>query len=314
MALRQNIVSSGPVVIAGPSLPWKGLISLAIVFAVWGSTYLGIRIAVSGGGFPPFSLGGYRLVAAGLLMLGWAVATRRRVLLSRRDLAMLALSGLLFWVGGNGLVVYALTLVPSGYGALIMGTMPIFAAVIDAGVGRRMPPARAAVGLALGLAGIAVLSAPQLDRSGAAGAIGLFALACAACSWAIGSVVHKHRPPRGDAVVNAGWVLLFGGLGFSAIALLRGEPAAAPTREALAALGYLTVVGSVVGFGCYVVALRELPPDLVMTHAYVNPVVAVILGWAILGEPLSAATGAGAVLVLVGVYQVFRGRVTSRSG
>lgn len=306
---RSNTIQSTGLIAVRRPIPWKGLFFLAVVYLVWGSTYLAIHVAVSPeGGMPPFALGAMRLSTAGALMLGWAAATGRPVRMPARELVTHATLGTLLWLGGNGLVVWALTRTSSGYAALLMGAMPIFAALLDAGLARRAPSRRAVLGLILGVAGIAALSAPELRTGGAAVLGGMIALTLAALSWAVGSVYGSRHPISVDSTVSSGWVLLFGGVGFGLVSLLRGEPAATPSTDALYALGYLVVVGSVVGFGSYMIALRLLPTDLVMTHAYVNPVVAVILGWWILGEPLSATTWLGAALVLLGVYNVFRGR------
>lgn len=288
----------------------KGLICLALVYLIWGSTYLAIRVAVAnGGGFPPFSLGAVRLLSAGALVLAWAAALGRPLRLSRTQLAEQAAAGWLLWLGGNGLVVWALTRVSSGYAALLMGATPIFVALLEAVRDRRAPSPRAGLGLVLGLGGIAALSGPELaGGDGRAALVGLIALLLAALSWALGTVYQQRARSPIDPLVAAGYMLLFAGIGFGIVAFLRAEPTPAPTAGAWWSLSYLVVVGSVIGFASYVYALRLLPASLVMTHAYVNPVVAVVLGWAWLGEPFTGWTWLGSALVLLGVYQVFRAR------
>lgn len=287
----------------------EGVIFLGLVYLIWGSTYLAIRVAVAdGGGFPPFSLGAVRLVVAGILVLAWAAALGRPVRLSRAQLAEQAIAGWLLWLGGNGLVVWALTRVSSGYAALLMGATPIFVALLEAARDRRAPTPRAGLGLAFGLAGIAALSGPELAGDGRAALIGLVALLLAAFSWALGTVYQQRARSPIDPLVAAGYMLLFSGIGFAIVAWLRAEPTPSPTVGAWWSLAYLTIVGSVVGFASYIYALRLLPASLVMTHAYVNPVVAVVLGWAWLGEPFTGWTWLGTALVLLGVYQVFRAR------
>ncbi|HUH03351.1 MAG TPA: EamA family transporter [Kofleriaceae bacterium] len=286
------------------------MIFLGLVYLIWGSTYLAIRVAVAdGGGFPPFSLGAVRLVAAGILVLAWAAALGRPLRLSRTQLAEQAAAGWLLWLGGNGLVVWALTRVSSGYAALLMGATPIFVALLEAVRDRRAPTPRAGLGLGLGLGGIAALSGPELaGGDGRTALVGLIALLLAALSWALGTVYQQRARSPIDPLVAAGYMLLLAGIGFGIVALLRAEPTPAPTTGAWWSLAYLVIVGSVVGFASYVYALRLLPADLVMTHAYVNPVVAVVLGWAWLGEPFTGWTWLGSALVLLGVYQVFRAR------
>ncbi|HTM21213.1 MAG TPA: EamA family transporter [Kofleriaceae bacterium] len=285
---------------------------LGVVYLVWGSTYLGIRVAVRGeGGFPPFVLGAVRLGSAGVILLALTAMMGRPVRAARAELASHATSGLLLWVGGNGLVVWALQRVDSGYAALLMSLTPIFVVLLEAGLARRAPGVALGRALLLGTAGIGLLSAPALAGAGGVDALGLAALVLAALSWAIGTLYQQRRHVDSDPLAAAGWQLVFAGLGFAAVALLRGEAAPSPSPQAWAALAYLVVVGSVLGFGSYVWALRLLPGPIVMTHAYVNPVIAVLLGWALIGEPLTLWTWAGTGLILLGVVETLR-EITSR--
>jgi drug/metabolite transporter (DMT)-like permease len=306
---RTTIVPNQAVIAEHGSVAWKGLLCLGAVYLIWGSTYLAIRVAVAdGGGFPPFSLGAVRLSIAGVLVLGWASLLGRSVRLSPRQLLEQGVAGWLLWLGGNGLVVWSLTRVGSGYAALVLGATPIFVAMLEAVRDRRAPTPRASLGLAFGLAGIAALSGPELAANGRVAVIGLAALLLAALSWAFGTIYQQRSRDPVDPLVAAGYMLLLAGIGFGLVSIARAEPLPTPTAGAWWSLAYLIVVGSMIGFASYVYALRLLPASLVMTHAYVNPVVAVVLGWAALGEPFTAWTWAGTGLVLVGVYQVFRAR------
>jgi drug/metabolite transporter (DMT)-like permease len=220
---------------------------------------------------------------------------------------MHAVSGVLLWVGGNGLVVWALQRVDSGYAALLMSLTPIFVVLTEAMLRRRAPGVAVGRALALGTGGIALLSAPAL-ASGGADLLGLAALVLAALSWAIGMIYQQRHVDGGDPLASAGWQLVFAAIGFAVVAVVRGESLPSPSAEALGALAYLVLVGSVLGFGSYVWALRLLPAQVVMTHAYVNPVIAVVLGWMLLGEPLTIWTWAGTGLILLGVVETLRRR------
>jgi len=288
--------------------PTKGIVCLGLVYLIWGSTYLAIHFAVRpGAGFPAFSLGAARLSVAGVLMVLWAALAGQRVLLTAREALSLASAGSLLWLGGNGLVIWAVTQVDTGYAALLMASMPIWIVVIESILDRTIPSGPTMRAIFLGTAGIGVLSGPSL-ASGEASLAGVVAVIVAAICWASGSVVQQRRPVSVPPMASAGYQLLFASLGFVVVALLRNEPMPAPTPTAWWALVYLVVVGCVVGFGGYVYALRELPSGLVMTHAYVNPVVAVLLGWLVVGEAITPWTFAGTALVLLGVADVFRNR------
>jgi drug/metabolite transporter (DMT)-like permease len=161
-------------------------------------------------------------------------------------------------------------------------------------------------------AGLVVLSYPVLRTGVAADMLGVLALAVAGASWGLGSIVLHRRKLALDSIVVSGWQQLAGGLGFAAVALLVGEPLPRPTPEAWAAWGYLTVVGSLVAFSCFVYALKVLPTSVVMTYAYVNPAIAVVLGWLILGESITGYTFLGMALILAGVWGVFHAKLARR--
>jgi drug/metabolite transporter (DMT)-like permease len=153
------------------TIPWAGLGYLLVTYVVWGSTYLGIRIAVrEGSGFPPFTLVALRLLAAGCILMLWALASGRPVRLTRRELLLLAGSALLLWVGGNGLVTWAEQRADSSYAALLVSAAPVWVALLEAVLDRRAPTLLLAASLFVGLGGVALLSAPALAAGGAADA------------------------------------------------------------------------------------------------------------------------------------------------
>lgn len=221
---------------------------------------------------------------------------------------MLAASGVLLWLGGNGLVTFAEQRAESGLAALMVASMPIWSALIEAVVDRRWPSRQFAIPLLIGFSGILVLSVPSLGSGNRADTIALIALIVATITWAIGSVLQARKKVNLKPQVSAAFQMLFGALGFAIVVQLVGEPLPNPTGEAWAAWVYLVVFGSIIAFSSYVTALNKLPTRIVMTYSYVNPVLAVFLGWLILDEAVTGWTIAGSVLVLLGVTGVFRAR------
>jgi drug/metabolite transporter (DMT)-like permease len=285
-----------------------GLSSLLVLYTVWSTTYLAIRVAVRpGSGFPPFVMSGTRLLAAGALILAIAVAMRRPLRVSASDAARLAASAALLWLGGNGLVTWAVQYAASGYAALMVGAMPIWTTVIEALLDRRPPTRRVVAALLVGFAGVALLTVPELRHATASSGLAVVALVLAPISWGSGAVLQNRRPVAAAPLASAGWQQILGGAGFLVVSAAFGEPSPQPGPAALAGWAYLVVFGGL-AFIAFVQALRLLPTRVVMTYAYVNPVGAALLGWAILGEPITPWTVAGAALVIAGVAGVFRER------
>ncbi len=289
---------------------WAGLANLFVVYIVWGSTYLAIRIAVrEGSGFPPFAMGASRIVLAGVILLLWAKFTRRRLRLSRNELSVLVASGELLWAGGNGLLIWAEQRIHSAYAALLIGSTPIWGASIEAVIDRRAPSALLISSLVTAFLGIGLLSFPILSAGATADLLGVLALLCAAFCWASGSILQNRRKVETGARVSSGYQQLFGGLSLAVLMLISGEPTPHPTAHAWWAWGYLVVFGSLLAFTSFIHAIHSLLAGLVFTYAYVNPVIAVFLGWLVLDEPVTAWTIGGAALVLMGVAGVFRDRM-----
>ncbi|MEG6511232.1 EamA family transporter [Desulforamulus ruminis] len=302
------MASTAPRSIAAPNSPlWVGLFHLFVVYIVWGSTYLAIRVGVrEGSGFPPFSMGGSRLLAATAILFLVAVITRQSLKISPKGLWVHALSGFFLWVGGNGLVMWGEQRADSGYAALLVASVPLWVAIIEGILDRKIPSKLLIGSLLMGFLGIGVLSFPTFRTGGEANLHSIFALLLAPLFWGIGMVVQRRNPVALSPIVSSGYQQLFGAIGFILAALLLGEPWPNPTPEAWWAWGYLVVFGSLFAFTSFIMALKMLPTSLVVTYAYVNPVVAVFLGWLILHEPLNVWTLAGTVLVLVGVAGTFK--------
>ncbi|WP_030209293.1 EamA family transporter [Streptomyces sp. NRRL S-87] len=278
--------------------------ALLIVYVVWGSTYLGIRVVVET--LPPFLSAGSRFLVAGLLLLA-LVAWRQgpaALKVTRRQLGSAALVGLLLILGGNGLVVLAETAVPSGLAALLIASVPLWMVVLRTTTGDR-PPLPTLAGVGIGLAGLAVLTQSGLSGNVELWGVGLILLA--SLLWALGSFISGRLPMPKDPFAASAYQMLVGGTAGLVVAFARGEqhgfdPGAVSGRS-WAGLAYLVVFGSLVAFTAYAWLLRAAPLSLVATYAYVNPVVAVLLGALILDEALTwpILVGGGIVVAAVGV-------------
>lgn len=289
------------------SLNPVGLFHLTVVYLVWGSTYLAIRIGVRpGAGFTPLMLGAYRVITAGTILLIWALLAKQRTSLSKKELLWLFISGQLFWLGGNGLVMVGEQRADSGMAALIIATTPIWVAIIKALVTHTAPARSLLVFWVIGTGGIVVLSMPTILSGVRTELISIFALNLAAISWAGGTVLQSKCQSKLTPTVHSGYQLLFGGIGFLTLALLFKEPLPQPVLQAWIAWAYLVIFGSLVAFTSYIQALRMLPTNLVTTYSYVNPIIAVILGRIILKETITVWTIVGAILILIGVTGIFR--------
>ncbi len=283
------------------------LVAFAVVYLVWGSTFLAIRVALHG--FAPFLLNGLRLSSAGLAMLAWAAARREPWPTPRVALNSIA-TGLLLPTVGNTSVTLAETHVPSGLVALLVGSIPLFMALLGAiGAAGPATPVRRRqwLGVLLGIAGVAMLVASKPARndvhmSGWEPVLWALVPIAGSLSWAWGSLWSRRVEMPASPVISTGLGLSVGGVALLAIAAARGDVArfdpAAVSASAWLALGYLSVFGSIAGFSAYLFLLRRASPTLVSTYAFVNPVVAMLLGWAFAGESLAPMTLAAAVLVV----------------
>jgi drug/metabolite transporter (DMT)-like permease len=281
-------------------LLWAGLL---VLYLVWGSTYLGIRIAVVS--IPPFIMAATRFSIAGVVLLGWSIAREGRNFRrpTRRQWRDTFIVGALLLGGGMGLVAWGEQTIPSGITALLIAMMPVWVAVLGRVVFGETLPRAAVVGVAVGLAGVAILVGPSSNPVERFAPAGVLALIVSPICWSSGSLFSAHRAKLPvQPLVATGGQMLAGALVLTMLALLTGEPGrldlAAVSTESFVALVYLTVVGSLVAFTTYVWLLRVAPLPLIATYAYINPVVAVILGWLVLREPFTPRTlVAGAVIV-----------------
>jgi drug/metabolite transporter (DMT)-like permease len=281
--------------------------ALATIYVVWGSTFLAIAVAVRD--LPPFLSMALRHLVAGALLFAWVWYRRGGHLqLGRREWgAAFIFGGALFLVGHGGLA-WAQQDVPSGVAALLVGTIPLwFAILARVAFGERLGR-RALVGLMLGFAGLALL----VDPSGEEGAkpIGVLVIAFSAFAWAAGSLWSRRLPLPQDTLLAAAMGMLAGGALLAVASGLGGElDDARFTADALTAIGYMVVVGSLIGFSAYVWLLKVAPASTVSTYAYVNPVIAVILGWAFNDEVITGRTLLAGAAIVVGVALMVSRRV-----
>lgn len=286
-----------------------GLFHLFVVYIVWSSTYLAIRVAVGeGSGFPPFAMGAGRMFIASLILLGFAYLRKNRLKPSINELLVLAASGTLLWVGGNGLVIWAEQHANSGFAALMVASTPIWVAFLDAILSRKTPSPLLIGSLLFGFCGLGVLMAPSFLMGNTIELSSTIALLGAAFSWACGSVLQVRYPVNLSAPVMSGYQHLISSFGFLVLVFAFREPLPHPTGNAWIAWAYLILFGSVFAFTSFICTLRLLPIHIAMTYAYVNPVLALFLGWWLLDESITFWTLLGAGMVISGVIGIFRDR------
>ena len=295
--------------VVASSARWLVLVAFAIVYLVWGSTYLAIRFALET--LPPFSMAAARFLVAGGAMYVFARLVGGAAAPTRAEWKTTAIVGVLLLVFGNGLVVWAELRVPSGITALIVGVVPCCTVLVDwlRPNGTR-PSGPVVMGLVLGVAGLFVLIGPDLLMGGGrADYVGVAALIIASFTWALGSIYSRHAPMPRSPVLATAMEMLTASVGLAILALLHGDftarAIAAPISSvSIAGWLYLVVFGSIIAFTAYVWLLQVSTPARVSTYAYVNPVVAVLLGFAIAGEPLTTRMMMAAAVIVSGVVLI----------
>jgi drug/metabolite transporter (DMT)-like permease len=286
---------------------WKTLLAFAIIYFVWGSTYLAIRVGVRE--FPPFLLAALRFLVAGAALYGWTLARGERSP-SRRQWMEISLLAILFFVLDYGLLFWAEQRVPSGIAAVLMASIPVFIALSEITLLRTQRITfRLALALLAGVAGVAVLASRSLDLGGTPiDHLGAMALLVASISWALGTALTRKLSLPSSHVMSSGSQMLAGGALLAFTAAFLGEfRDFHPLRISLVAwlsLAYLVVAGSIIAFTAYVWLIRHESPTKVGTYAYVNPVVAVLLGYFWGGEALGRRTILGTALILVSVVAI----------
>jgi drug/metabolite transporter (DMT)-like permease len=286
---------------------WKTLLAFSIIYFVWGSTYLAIRVGVRE--VPPLLLAAMRFLAAGIVLYGWMVARGERRPNARQWISICVIAALIF-LCDYGLVFWAEQRVASGLTAVMLATIPTFMALSEITLLRTQRlTVRLAVALLVGISGVAVLVSRSLNVGGEPiDRMGAVALIIGAICWSMASALSRKMPLPESKALSSGAQMLVGGimltLAAAAFGEFRGFHPAAVSRGAWFALLYLIVFGSIIAFTAYVWLIHHESPTKVGTYAYVNPVIAVVLGYFLGGEALGARTILGTLFVLVGVVLI----------
>lgn len=296
-------------------MPSRGKVGLAFaaLYIVWGSTYLGIRYAIET--LPPLLMAGVRFMAAGAVLYA-VLKARGAQRPTGQQWKTAFIVGILLLLGGNGGVVWAEQVVPSGIAALLVASLPLWMVTLDAVRPRgKRPTVGVLIGLVLGILGIVILIGPgELAGSGRVNPIGAAVLLVASFSWALGSIYSRSAPAPKDPFLASAMQMLGGGLALGIAGAIRGELAMLgnfdPSAKSILAFLYLILFGSLLGFTAYIWLLRVSTPAKVATYAYVNPVVAVLLGWALADEPLTSRTLLAAAVIVGAVALITTARST----
>jgi drug/metabolite transporter (DMT)-like permease len=284
---------------------WKLLIALWTVYLVWGSTYVAIKISVRT--LPAFLSAGSRFLLAGTLLALILVFTGRSLRVSRRELVSSAVLGLALLGLGVGVVTWAETRIDSSTAAMIAGSVPLQVIALRT-LARERVALATRLSVLVGLAGLALVVLP--GGGGSSSAVGLALMVGASVSWSLGSFFGHRLPLHADGFVAATWEMLTAGAFLLVLGAATGEAAnvdsAAFSLESIAAWLYLAVFGTLIAFTAYTWLLRNAPISKVVTHQYVNPLVAIILGALLLDERLTLATGVGAALIVGSVFVAVR--------
>ncbi len=283
------------------------IIAFAAIYLIWGSTYLAIRFAIET--IPPFLMAGFRFLAAGAILYAWA--SRQGAEKPGREHWRSALViGVLLLLVGNGFVTWAELFVPSGIAALVVATTPLWIVLLGwIWQGGARPSLRTMIGLLVGFIGILVLIGPQnLLHGHGLNPIGLGALLVATMAWAAGALYSRRAPLPQSPLLATGMQMLCGGGLLLLAGLLTGETdkfhLAAVSPRSIFSLLYLIVFGAIIGFTAFVWLLRVTTPARVSTYAYVNPVIAIFLGWALADEKLAGSSLLAAAIIVVAVVLI----------
>jgi drug/metabolite transporter (DMT)-like permease len=299
-----EIPAHGPGFASHPTLVF---LSFAAVYLLWGSTFYAIRVGIES--FPPFLFAALRHLTVGLLFYPlFRATTRERPTLAQWRTALIV--GILLLMLGNGIVSWAERVVPSGIAALLVATVSLWMVLVDwLRPGGSRPPPQVIAGFLLGFAGMALLVGPKhLGNSERINPVGAFALIGASLAWAAGSIYSRHHPLPRSLLLGAGMQTLCGGTVLFLFAIVRGDlhqvHLSTVTLRSWLALLYLIIFGSALGYSAYVYILKHSTATRVATYAFVNPVVALFLGWFLAGEPLSLRTLLASGIILTAVLLV----------
>jgi drug/metabolite transporter (DMT)-like permease len=287
------------------------VLAYATVYIVWGSTYFFIQKALSG--FPPFVLGSFRFIAAGLLMIGWCLIKRENIF-DLSTIKVAAVSGLLLLFVSNGIVIWVEQFLPSAMVAIMVSTTPMWFILLDKPLWKENLGSRfTLIGLSIGFIGVIVLFSERVmgafsSIQNKTELVGLAMLVIGSMSWAAGSLFSKYKTSNGSVIVKTSWQMFIAGLAFVPCGIVSGEFTdiqwAAIQLDAWLSVIYLIIFGSIIGFSAYVWLLKVQPAAKVSTHAYVNPVVAVLLGIFFADETITSVQILGLVIILGSVLLI----------
>jgi len=284
----------------------KAYIALAALCFFWGTTYLAIRIGMQS--IPLFIFSGFRFVGAGLIMVLY-FKLKGYPFPDWQDFRKLMISGMMLFVGGNLILCFAEKEIPSGLAALICAAFPFWVVVINYFIYKEALPSRGVlVGLLLGFVGLIIIFRDHVaDFANPMYLISIIMLIIANIFWALGSMYTKRNPVKINLLFGAGLQMLCCGSVSAAVGIFKGELSHLTlTPDGVYSFFYLLIAGSIIGYNCFVYALQELPATLVSIYAYINPIIAIILGWAIMNESITPSMMVAMVMTLAGVYIVNR--------
>ena len=286
------------------------VMAFAAVYLLWGSSYLGIRFAIET--IPPFLMGGARFLIAGAILYGWGTF-RGAARPSLPEWKSMLVVGAFLILGGNGSVVWAEQYMASGLTALLIATEPLWIVLLLWGLGRERLRVSANLGLLLGFGGVLLLVGPDdIAGGGRIDPMGAGAVVLGTISWAIGSLYSRSAPQPSSGAMSTGMSMLLGGALMLIVAALRGEvldfALASVSLKSGLAFGYLALFPSLGAFSSYLWLLKNTSPDRASTYAYVNPVVAVILGWALAGEAINPRILISMTVILLSLCFVMKRR------
>jgi drug/metabolite transporter (DMT)-like permease len=286
----------------------KAYLALAFISLIWGTTYLAIRVGAIA--YPPFLFAGVRQTVAGLLLGATALIINPKINLSRQHLLRQMLCGFLLITLGNGCVTWGEKYIPSGIAALLCSMMPLFAVAFNLLLNKERPNLIILLGIVLGITGVGFIVKDDIGAlANAHHLAGMGAILFATCSWALGSIINRKNPDKVNPLSNAAMQLLFGGL-----FMLLASPVVDDYshfvlwhQEGFLALCYLIVFGSVLAYAAFMYSLTRLPVGIATVYAYINPLVAVIVGNIFLAEPLNVYTGLAFITIVASVFLVNKG-------
>lgn len=298
----------------------KLILSFAIIYFVWGTSYMGIRMAIES--IPPFLMAGSRFMIAGLLLLTWCFwKFDKKPKLS--DWGKAAIPGILMFAGGNGSVTWSEQFIPSGLAALIVATMPVWLIILDwiFASGKR-PDILTTVGILLGLTGVAFLfgldNTVLINDTGYTVVTGIIILTIAAISWAGGSLLARGAKTSVSLPFTISMQILSGGIVLMLLGLIQGEwnqfSISNISLLSIISIGYLILFATLIAYSAYLWLLKNTSPAKVGTYAFFNPLVAVFVGWFLLNEPITSETLTGAGFILVSILLVNRPKFDSKTG